>query len=444
MLDSKQLNSYIDANVHSYKSALVSRTITLNSKISALLGTTTRKKIRLLKSVLSAYTDKLFIEQLSTDDAKTNEAINNWRASNKWDKLEKDIYTAVLRDGVTYVLVSIDKNGVPVWNIRDSFDGKNGAFIVYDAHSQQAKFGVNVWKVDDDSFADVFYSNRIEKYRKIGYKDWEKRTDEPNEQWPIDWLDNNNNALGIALIQFGDGDSVIEDAIQIERDVNEGILDLVAVSRNMGFPQRYITGNDDSRYLTNPAGMPLINPLTNRPILLDIEPDIASIITLDKGSEIGQLPAADINTTVIDKYLELLSLVTNVPIFYFGKGDKPSGIALIQAESRLNSAVEDWQSVLTSGWLDLIKLSLTLSNVYNDTSFNTDIAIDLLWFPPFIESDEIRMAKDMNRANVVEKLRTSKVISVEAAVRYLHPEWDDSEVQSEVAKIQSENLVITA
>jgi hypothetical protein len=449
-LNNDQINQLLEAlPVESYRHAVNPQPVTLGPDMAAALGVTgidktaQRKLMRVLAAVIDAITDKLYIEKIATNDALTDGAIDAILTHNKWETLQRKIYRAVVRDGSAYILTSVT-NTTPTFTLREAFDGRCGAAYIYDSRDKdRVLFGINTWYVGDWRYLDVYFTDKIEKYINKDGKTWEQRQDSVNEAWPVDWTDNTNAPLGLALIKFDIGDSDIEDAIQTQRDINDALLDLMATSRTMGFPQRYVTSVSNPEYLLDAYGNPLID-VFGRAIRRNLTTSPGSIFVLQgKDAQFGQLDAASLDTSLIDKLLHLLSVQTTVPVFYFTGGDFPSGVALIQAESRLNSKVESHQAELDSSVQQLIRLSLRLSNTFANTKYNADLTIFIDWYPPQVETDDLRMEAERTTVQVVTLAVGAGVMSIEQAVRRLNPTWDDAQVAQELNRINAEKQSIT-
>ena len=416
-------------------------TVTLRTQIADLLGYRERSLVRVLPVVIEAICNKLYIQSITAQDT----ILNDWLTANDWDRLQREIYDTVSRDGYAYALINwIDTN--PVFTVLHAFDGTSGVWAKVDKLSKAITFAANIWKYNDTWYMDVYYSDRVEKYHK--QKDlWKARIDTDDisedgiEVWPISLLDNQGLPLGVPIIAFGCGDSDVEDAVQTQHDINEAIIDMLAVSRNQGWPQRYIKTDDATPdVVKNPFGGVATDqfglPLKNA----KFKAEPGSILKIN--GEIGQLDSIPVDTNTIDKLLEVISLITSVPHYYF-RGNFPSGIALIQAETRLNAKVEDRQEELSTAIILLLRYALKLSNVYESTAYNTEQDIVIVWYPPQVETEDLRIDKQKNTYSLATTAYTLGIMSLEQAVRSIHPDWEEKDIQLEVAKIQTEKQLLS-
>lgn len=454
MLNNDQIRALFDSlPTESYKYAVSERPVVLGSDIAAALGQIQvqtpgggqqmrRKLLRILNAIIDAIAGKLFVESITTDIVNTDlqSVVDQWLTKNRWDTLQRKLFRAIVRDGEAFILTSF-VDGAPVYNIREAFDGRCGAAYIY-GNNEKVLCAINTWYQGNDRYLDVYYADRIEKYINQAAGNWQPRTDYADEQWPVDWTDNANAPLGLALTKFDIGDSDIEDAVQIQDDINQVLLDLLATSKTMGFPQRYVIGTSNPEYLLDQYGNPLFD-VFQKPIRRNLTASPGSILVLQgKDTQFGQLPQASVDTSVLDKLLHLITVVTTVPTFYFTGGDFPSGVALVQAESRLNSKVEEHQSELTSPLEELLRLSLRLSNTYANTAYDTATDIVIKWFPPQVETEDLRIQKRESLAKAITLLMGAGAMSTETAVRALHPNFDETQIQNEVAKIHAQQVAL--
>lgn len=420
--------------VKSYKSNTTTRDVTLVGEIAAVLGYRQRRLIRVLQTAVDTIANKLFIEKISAGDTTTDTYIDNLLKTNRFDNLQRDIFKAVVRDGETYVLVRY-KNDRPSFSLIDAYDGSTGAAYVYSIEdSEEVEYAINVWFSNGQRRVDIYFSDKVEHYKQDRDGDWDlfKTTD---------WTDNDNQPLGIALIKFDINSSDIADAIQIQRDINEAIIDNIAISRSMGFPYRYTSGKVDPTLIQNLYGSPVLDP-TGTPIRRRENVSPGAIAHYNEGTEVQQLDSAEPNTTLIDKLLHLLSLVTTVPIHVFQGGDFPSGIALIQSETRINAKVESHIGLLTPSFEALTVAAMRLSNTFGNTRFSLDVEVTVEWASPEVYTMDMQLEMRKSEIANVVALRNAGLISIEEAVRMIHKDWDDTQIANEVARIQGEDTLI--
>lgn len=433
-LNNEQLIELVNSiPVYSYKSAVSKKPMALTKHMADALGVKKRNLLRYTKIAIQTIANKLEIKEFA---AINTTEIDEWLTANAFQNLQKDLYKSVSRDGCAFILVSHD-GVIPQLKLVESYDGYCGAYAYEDEYT------VNVWYEDKQKNLDIYYPDRIEKYF-LDTNDnlWKQRRDVPGESWPFDWTKLNGEPLGIALIRFDINESDVTEAVQLQHDLNEAYVDLLAVSRTQGFPQRVLKNASQETFLLNQYGQPLLDLGTGNsyPIPRDIELTPASILMLQgKESSLEQLPSASADMTVLDYIERLVSEFTSVPLHYF-KGDWPSGVALQNAEMRLDSKIENHQALLSPSFVSMLRLMLALSNKLSipSTNFDAEQTIEVLWFEPQIYTADLVMEQEKNRVANVAVLKLNGLISVETAIRYLYPQWDDTQIKAEVDRIQNE------
>lgn len=414
-----------------YRQACNAVSMPLSAEIQAALGTPTRRITPFLGVVVDVIANKLEIDNDSIVGSKVADtrAFQRWLGDD-WSITERELYAAVVRDGTAYVLVTPELQYI----VRESYNGVNGAKHCGD-------FAFNTWQEGNDNYLDLYYPDKIEKYSKSRENDkaeWKPRTDAPDEPWPLPWVNETGEPLGIAIIEFNIGSSDIADAIQIAKDMNEALLDMLATSRSQGWPQRFLKGEKNADVITSALGQPVVNNAGN-PIKRTVRTAPGSIMILGATAELQQLPATAVDTALLDKLLELLSFVTTVPSHYF-TGQWPSGISLITAESRLNSKIENHQGRLSTAIVAMLRLSMRLSNYFDGTAFNVDQPLNIPWHSPEIETEDLRQTRQAFQQDSLVKLVEGGLLSKEAAVRELHRDWDEQQILEELGRLGISSL----
>jgi hypothetical protein len=154
---------------------------------------------------------------------------------------------------------------------------------------------------------------------------------------------------------------------------------------------------------------------------------------------LGQLAAAGTDRTMVDVHLELLSLLTTVPTHYFS-GQWPSGVALLQAESRLNARIEDHQGVITEGIVAAVRMMLRLARTFGGVTLDTEQAIAVEWFSPEVETEDLKTARE----DATMKLFQAGLLSLRQALIRLHPDWTDEQLDAEEAALAGVVPVVAA
>ncbi len=402
------------------------RDVVLSPVMSAILGTLTRRTVPILDVAVEAISSKLFVRDITTDKATLTKQLRAWLKANTFELLERELYRHIVRDGTAYILASWGASG-PVLTVKEAYDGMDGAAAVCSEMDDSTLYTVNTWLVGGTRYLDCYFDDRIEKYIALQGR-WELRRDAPDETWPVPWVNADGEPLGSALIAIGDGESRIRNSIQLGDDFNAALLDMAALSRSQGWPQRFMTGGNNE-FLVTSNGQPLRDEF-NRPVRRRIIVEPGSILTLGD-NKIEQLDAATLDTQYLRELISLISLSTGVPQHVF-TGDWPSGIALQSAEIRLNEKVEDLQGVISPSLISMVRLMVKMSALFGGPVYaEPDISVS--WYPPEIESEDLRQGRD----KATKELYAAGLMSMPRAVATLHPEWSDEQISDECALILS-------
>jgi hypothetical protein len=434
-----------------YRMATTNWPIVLPDDMAAALGAVfSRRRLTPFAGVtVDVVSSKMEIdrEALKLPGATETKAVKAWLSDDNWASTERELWSVVVRDGKGFLLVNWDlpdpaspdfEEPKPCFKVIPAFDGHSGAGQVC-GDDDKPEFAFNAWLADDDYYFDAYFPDRIEKYIKrkeaAGKTAWAMRQDSEDELWPLPWTSEDGTPLGIPLLHFGIGGSDIADAIQISRDLNDALLDMLAMGRTQGWPQRFIKGSRNSDVMTNGLGQPIVSAHTGRPIKKQVVLAPGSVMLLNEGSELGQLPSATPSPNVVDKLMEMLAFVTTVPSHYFS-GEWPSGVAIGQSEGRLNHKVEDHQSRLSQPMAKTIALMLRLSNHFAGTSFKTVFKIVVPWHSPEVETYDIKIEREAAVREHTVDLYAAGLMTLKTSIKLLHPDWTEDEIDEEVAALE--------
>ncbi len=341
--------------------------------------------------VVSAATDRLDVSAFTVpgeavaEDAEPDEVgpvaqfANDTWAINRVDAMQKDVYGTAMALGDAYVIGEWDET---LKAITLNFNPPEMVRVWYDdADYLQPVLAVKKWittSMDVTQHAkqltrlNLYYENRIEKYMSTGTGGgaWQRFVDTLGGVWPIPWLDAAGDPLGIPVAHFRNnprgasyGRSDLLDVIPIQDSVNKALVDGLRVMDAQGWPQRWVTGLDDT-----PVGDVASNPGT----LLHAG---------SKDAKFGEFDAAD--PTGIIAWMEHLAAtvatLSKSPQHLFRiTGDAPSGEALKTAEAPFVRRVQDRQTVFGNAWEDVMGLAVRIANANGvaltlpDTGFTTE------------------------------------------------------------------------
>ncbi len=238
--------------------------------------------------------------QTQTESQKLEQAVQTIMQNNKMDSTQDDIYEAALRDGKCYIIVdydtSVDQNGNPIkvgidgvrFQIQEMATLENDAIIGVQLHKDkygQPEFASHRY-VDDKVISDnrgvpsvktthyltIYYPDRKEKYIMDGTMasglgqfqeaGWRKYKENPSDPWPIPFVDQNGNPLGIPVIEFSTpGGAIINQLFSLQDAINSNLVDTIAVDRLHGFPIAVAAGFNLDEFILSPGrGLSMTDP----------------------------------------------------------------------------------------------------------------------------------------------------------------------------------------
>lgn len=368
----------------------------LSKQMAAILSQQYRTSVPLATALLDALSNKLFVRGVLTDSDPLPLPAG-------WPVAERQAYRLALRDGYAVLAGWLDNNGSVTVAAIPAFDGTSGAIVNDDI--------VAVVPGGDSEIVDLYYADRQERYRSTG-AGWRL---EQTITYPVV----NGRPLGPLLIAIGTGQSELLPVESLLEALEAAVLDLQAVSRSQGWPQRYLITDGIGQFLRSPFGQPLLGP-DGLPIRRELIFEPGSILKIDAGekTEFGQLAPATADTAVIRQLLELISLVSGVPLYYF-TGDWPSGIALLTVEQRINAKAEYYQALFTAPLVKLFQRIADLQSYYLREPART--VRDLDWYPPQIETEEVKQL----RAKAVVEQYQAGLLDRRTALRLIYPDWPE-------------------
>lgn len=366
----------------------------LSKQMATILSQEHRTSVPLAAALLDALSNKLFVRSVITDS-------DPLPLPASWPVAERRAYRFALRDGYAVLAGWWQDTDVTIAAIP-AYDGTTGAIVAAD--------GIAV-VTDNGETIDIYYQDRQERYRAAG-AGWRS---EATTRYPIVA----GQPVGPLLVTIGTGQSELLPAESLLEALEAAVLDLQAVSRSQGWPQRYLITDGVGQFLRSPFGQPLLGP-DGLPIRRELLFEPGSILKIDAGekTEFGQLAPATADTTTIRQLLELISLVSGVPLHYF-TGDWPSGIALLTVEQRLNAKIEYYQALFSGSLVRLFQRIADLQSYYLREPAR--LVRDIDWYPPQIETEEVRQL----RAKAIVEQYQAGLLDRRTALRLIYPDWPE-------------------
>src|SRR5580765_3759048 len=185
------------AEIQQLRNSTIALSVTLSADMAAALSqfTQTRKLTPFLGVVADVISAKLEIdeEQLKLKTAADTSMIQALLGDDKFARVERELWYAVVRDGRAYLLTKwldnsdeslgiVDTDAGPCYELVTCYDGNRGASSEIDPYTNRVLFTWNTWTADGSAYFDVYFPDRIEKYirsddTKSTSKEWMPRTD---------------------------------------------------------------------------------------------------------------------------------------------------------------------------------------------------------------------------------------------------------------------------
>lgn len=212
--------------------------------------------------IVRTMSGRLGVESISAETKEGTAWLEKVLEHNRFDLLQATVHDAELLDGDAYVMVSYDADAdLPLWTYEPAYDGTNGIIpVYYNDTSRVMACAIKIWEeyalvqkdnilaLDSETRVNVYYPDRVEKYRSKSGSQLEPRTDPGDEGSIIPLIGLDGEPLGVPIIHFANrrrenqGRSEVADAIPPQDILNRAVYTLVATAEAMGFPNRVAIG----------------------------------------------------------------------------------------------------------------------------------------------------------------------------------------------------------
>ena len=336
--------------------------------------------LNIVRGVVEALTEKLIVGGFKcNDEASAAWAWSVWQGD-RVDSKQNNVHEAACRDGESFVIVDYDQalgelTFIPHERYTDATcDGDNeGCKATYrnDDDSQPLECVSKRWiETQGNGRArqrlTVYYPDRIEKYAIIEGQwtpiDVETMIAEGDTAWPVPWLDNLGQPLGIPVAHFKNPGlrPEVADGIPMQNAINKTLVDLLGAADLTAFRIFVAFG-------FNPTtdGQP---PSSDGSNLMGIAPGQiigSSGAANDKSFEAveGSDPTPLLN--MIQQLIHFLAIATRTPASRFNfTGAVASAETLKQQDQSLLSKVALRQMLFGDAWEDAMTIARRLQNKF--------------------------------------------------------------------------------
>lgn len=365
--------------------------------------------------VVSTMADRLNVSGITAD----TQAGSDWAAQvmrdNRFDGLMKDVMSATVRDGDSFLMVTYDnEKQTSVFVHELAFDGSEGIIPVYDVTRSYLTAAVKIWCWNNVDRFNIYYPDRVEKYSASGtLEDGEPAV---QEYEPPASLTTIAGQTGVPVIHFKNrarsrmktGISELAAAVPMQDALNRTIVSMVMTAELSGFPIRVSKGFEPPANLS--PGM-----------WLKIAPDGMTKEDVAEADTMQQAELAPfINQAMF--LIEQIGTVTRTPLPAFMGGDSASGEALKQREVGLLAKVEQAQVKMGNAWEDAMMLAHRMQQVFGKIKPPAVARFDCRWKDAQVRNDAQLIA---NAVLVADHIGTKWFIKTIAPVFG----WTEEEIQ---------------
>lgn len=351
--------------------------------------------------VVDALVERLKVTGFVAGDQ--SEVLWAWWKKNRMDHQQGIVHLSAARDGDAYLLVGWDdKKGIPKFTFEPAFDGTEGVKCHYSKDNRdEVRFASKRWESDDGrNRLNVYYPDRVEKYveapagephQEQGVSGWVRYIDDQNGGWPLEWVDDEGNPLGIPVIHFKNKDtgynygaSELRDVVPLQNALNKAIIDLLAAADTTAFRIYWMLGDD-------PSGLEVAPGVW---VHSDHPP------TGDEAVQVGYFPGEDLSKLIEfkDAFVVEIARISRIPVSYFQVSSyRAAEGTLKQEESGLVQKAEDRQVSWGNAWEDAMVMGRKLWNRFGETErgevreLDEDQPLDALWQDAEIRNELVVM-----------------------------------------------------
>ena len=346
--------------------------------------------------VVDALAERLTVIGFDSDSDILNEwAWQLWQ-KNRMDYLQSVIHTETIMLGDSYVLIDWDEDKqMP----RFTHQLPEMMLPHYDETTRQINWISKKWitekKIGEEpeTRLNLYYPDRVEKYVARGGV-WGQYQDEMDAVWPLPWVDQSGQPLGIPFVHFRNrpmgedfGTSEILNVVPMQDLINKTLIDLTMILDTLAFPQRYTLNIDHG---------------SSR---LDIMPgSVAEFHSEYEGGSVGQWTAASVDGPLrsLESLVQHVAGTTRTPQHLFQiMGGTPSGEALKTAESGLVNKAKAAMVSFGNAWEDCLIYALKVQGAFGTSMQDTsDAILQTTWDDPETRNEQAHMEALKSKAEL--------------------------------------------
>ena len=336
--------------------------------------------------VVDSLSERLTVLGFDIEDETISEWVGELWGRNRMDHMQNVVHTETIMLGDSYLLCDWDE-----LNERPRWTHQMAEMIVphYNENTREIDWASKKWiqrphiGEEPETRLNLYYPDRVEKFVARGGV-W-ARYSEPEEPWPVPWVDGSGEPIGVPLIHFRNrpmgsdfGQSEIINVIPMQDLLNKSLIDLTMILDTLAFPQRYtLNGNHGASRL-------------------DILPgSVTEFHSEYDGGTVGQWNAATVDGPLksIEALVQHIAGTTRTPQHLFQIiGGIPSGEALKTAESGLVNKAKQRMVNFGNSWEDALMLAMRIQGVFGTALPEIEEgSIQTTWDDPETRNEQAHM-----------------------------------------------------
>ena len=336
--------------------------------------------------VVDSLSERLTVLGFDIEDETISEWVGELWGRNRMDHMQNVVHTETIMLGDSYLLCDWDE-----LNERPRWTHQMAEMIVphYNENTREIDWASKKWiqrphiGEEPETRLNLYYPDRVEKFVARGGV-W-ARYSEPEEPWPVPWVDGAGEPIGVPLIHFRNrpmgsdfGQSEIINVIPMQDLLNKSLIDLTMILDTLAFPQRYTLN---------------VNHGSSR---LDILPgSVTEFHSEYDGGTVGQWNAATVDGPLksIEALVQHIAGTTRTPQHLFQIiGGIPSGEALKTAESGLVNKAKQRMVNFGNSWEDALMLAMRIQGVFGTALPEIEEgSIQTTWDDPETRNEQAHM-----------------------------------------------------
>ena len=289
---------------------------------------------------------------------------------NRFDGLQIDVREAALRDGVTFVMSELVKDGTTeriFWAHELAWDGDCGTMVIYDRQGREIVAGVKVWYEGDYRRANIYYRNSTERYK------YERVTIEENGQKKEEMqllsiggeeTSRDSQEPGVPIIPFfnksKNGSSELVNVIPLQDSLNSTLISMVMNALLTAFSLLFAKGWQPPSGIT--PGMILNAGILNTdgsPYWNESKDVAEAAAALNESYSLERIQPGEVEPLIAQAefLIKQIGTVSLTPVPGLMGGDSQSGEALQERRIGQLGKVNAAQVRLGNSWENLIALA---------------------------------------------------------------------------------------